>query len=173
MKLICFMILGRSTMRTFTCLSLLFTTLLLATPSSYAQEDYGPVELHAEALAGGATVAFPAASEFSFGIDLSIGKHIGPDLTDVGEDVDIYGVSYAVVCWRPDRNLQFSLSPIGIAGIIGNDFGAFYPSARLGVGYFLDRWGVGTEFRMVRIAGGHGTGKYWLHWSPLRVSLRL
>lgn len=142
-------------------------------PSSTAQEDPGPIELHAEAFAGGATVTFPAASEFSAGIDLSIGKHLGYDLTDASHDVTIYGVSYAVLCWRPDPSLQVSLSPIGIAGVVGNDFGAFYPSARLGLGTFWGRFGVGTEMRLVRIASGHGSGVYWYHWSPVRVSFRL
>src|SRR5690606_34347591 len=138
---------------------------------SKAQEDVGVVELHVEALAGGATVTLPAGSEWSVGLDLSGGTHLGLDLLEVDDELDLVAVLYPVVSWRPDPGLQVSISPIGLAGVIGNDFGAIYPSGRLGVGYFRGRYGVGTEFRVVRIAGSFGTGDYWLRWSPVRLSI--
>lgn len=146
--------------------------ILISPPLSTAQTD-SPVELHVEALAGGVTVTFPTGSEWSVGIDLSAGNHLGVDLLEGDEDVDIIGAGYPVVTWRPDPHWQLSLGPIGFGAVLGKDFAAFYPSARLGAGYFFGDIGVGTEFRLVRIAGGHGTGEYWLHWSPVRVSLRL
>ena len=160
-------------MRTLLFLGLMTSMMFLSAPDSKGQEDVGVVELHAEALAGGATFTFPAGSEWSVGVDLSAGKHLGLDLLEVDDELDLLGVGYAVVSWRPDSRLQVSLSPIGFAGVFGNDFGALYPSARLGLGHFWGKFGVGTELRLVRIAGPDSTGDYWLHWAPVRVSLRL
>ncbi len=160
-------------MRVILSLGLITFLLLLSASASKAQEDVGLIELHVEALAGGVTVTLPAASEWSVGVDLSVGKHLGADLIEVDDELDLVGGGYAVVSWRPTSSLQVSLGPIGLAGVIGNDFGAIYPSARLGVGHFWERVGIGTEFRLVRIAGGFGTGNYWVHWSPVRLSLRL
>lgn len=160
-------------MRTVLSLGLITSTILLAAPASKAQEDVGIVELHAEALAAGATLTLPAGSEWSVGIEISGGNYLGLDLLQVDDELTLVGVGYPVLSWRPDARWQVSLGPIGFAAVIGNDFGAFYPSGRLGVGYFPGRLGIGTELRMVRIAGGFGTGEYWLHWSPVRLSFRI
>ncbi len=160
-------------MRVILSLGLITFLLLLSASASKAQEDVGVVELHVEALAAGATVTLPAGGAWSVGVDLSAGNHLGLDLLEVDDELDLIGVGYAVVTFRPESRWQVSLAPIGFAGVVGNDFGAFYPSGRLGLGYFQGRFGVGTEFRLVRIAGGFGTGNYWVHWSPVRLSLRL
>lgn len=160
-------------MRVLLSLVLMTSTMLITAPESKAQEDVGVVEPHVEALAVGAMVTFPAGSEWSVGVDLSAGKHLGLDLPEVDDELDLVGAGYAVITWRPDSRWQASLGPIGLAGVVGNDFAAVYPSGRLGLGHFWGRLGVGTEFRLVRIAGSNGTGEYWLHWSPVRVSVRL
>lgn len=151
----------------------LMMIMLLSAPESKAQEEVGIVELHVEALAGGATFTFPAGSEWSLGVDFSAGKHLGVDVLEVDDDIDLFGVGYAVVSWRPDPSWQVSLSPAGLAAVAGNDFTAVYPSGRLGIGHFWGQFGVGTEFRVVRIAGANGTGEYWMHWAPVRVSMRI
>lgn len=160
-------------MRTQLSLCLIASLLLFSASESFAQQTAGIVELHAEALAGGVSVTLPAESTWSVGVDISLGKHLGLDLLDVDDQLNLIGVGYPVVTFRPDARWQVSLAPIGFAGVVGNDFATFYPSGRLGIGHFWDRLGVGTEFRVVRIAGGFGTGTYWLHWSLVRVSFRL
>ena len=152
---------------------LLIAVLLFSASESRVQDNAGLFELHGEAIAGGITLTLPAESTWSVGIDLSLGNHFGVNLLEVDDEVDLIGAGYGVVTWRPDNRVQVSLGPIGLATVLGNDFAAIYPSARLGLGYFPGKFGVGTELRLVRIAGGNGTGNYWLHWSPVRVSLRL
>lgn len=160
-------------MRILLSFALLALSRLAISPHLSAQDIPYVVELHAEALAAGLTIALPAAGEWAFGIDLSAGKHLAFDLTDAGEDVDLYATGYATVRWRPNDNVQISISPIGVAAVVGNDFGTVYPSARLGGGWYWGRFGVGTEFRVIRIAGGFGSGDYWVQWSPVRVGFRL
>ena len=84
----------------------LMMIMLLSAPESKAQEEVGIVELHVEALAGGATFTFPAGSEWSLGVDFSAGKHLGVDVLEVDDDIDLFGVGYAVVSWRPDPSWQ-------------------------------------------------------------------
>ncbi len=150
-------------------------SLLLAATAGAGLSQTPPtsVELHAEAVAGGAAFTWVASSAWSFGMDVSAGKHIGVDVAEVSEDLETLLSGYVAVRWTPDTAWQVMLSPIGFAGVIGNDFGTVYPSARLGISRFFSRLGAGTELRVVRIAGGNGTGDYWIEWSPLRISIRL
>ena len=138
-----------------------------------SQASPAAVELHAEALAVGAAFTVPLSSAWSVGIDVSVGKHLGVDVTDEGAGIDTYATGYVAVRWTPDANWQAVISPIGFAGIVGNDFGTVYPSARVGLSIFWSRLGVGSELRVVRIAGGNGSGDYWVQWSPVRLALRL
>ena len=87
------------------------------------------VEVHAEAVAVGVSLALPTRSAWTVGADVSAGKHIVVSVTDA--------------------------------------------SARLGVSRFRRRVGLGTELRVVRIAGGAGSGDYWVQWAPVRVSVQL
>lgn len=148
--------------------------LLAAIPGDgHSQTPPTSVELHAEAVAAGAAFTWIASSAWSFGVDVSVGKHIGVDVAEVSEDLETLVSGYVAVRWTPDTAWQVMLSPIGFAGAAGNDFGTVYPSARLGISHFFSRLGAGTELRVVRLAGGNGTGEYWIEWSPLRVSIRL
>ncbi|MGE3801473.1 MAG: hypothetical protein AB7H80_10660 [Candidatus Kapaibacterium sp.] len=146
---------------------------VLATQVSVSQVQPGIVELHAEALAVGGYFTFPPKSNWSVGLDLSVGKHLVVDLTDEGSGVTTYATGYLGATWRPNADWQVAFNPIGLALVVGNDFAAIYPSGRFGVSYFWERIGIGTELRLVRIASSFGTGDYWGQWSPVRVSLRL
>ncbi len=115
----------------------------------------------------------PAGAAWSVGGDVSVGKHAVVDVTDAGAGIDTYATGYLVLRWTPDAAWQVVLNPIGFAVVVGNDFGTAYPSTRLGVSRFLGRWGIGTEVRVVRIAGGGGSGDYRIQWAPVRLAVRL
>lgn len=144
----------------------------LAEPGN-AQKPPGIVELHAEAVAAGAAITFPPRSAWAGGIELNLGDHATVQVSGEARGVGTWATGYLVARWTPDSGWQVSLSPIGIALVVGSDFGAIYPSARLGASRFWGRVGIGTELRVVRIASGHGRGDYWGQWTPVRLSVRL
>lgn len=146
---------------------------MLATQVSVSQVQPGIVELHAEALAVGGYFTLPPESSWSVGLDLSVGKHLVVDVTDEGSGVTTYATGYLGAGWRPNEHWQVALSPVGLALVVGNDFAAIYPSGRFGISYFWERIGVGSELRVVRIAGSFGSGDYWVQWAPVRISFRL
>ena len=144
-----------------------------AAPEGASQGTSASVEIHAEALAVGAELTLPVAAAWSVGGEVSVGKHLSVAVTDAGAGLDTYATGYLALRWTPDAAWQVVLSPIGFAVVVGNDFGTAYPSARLGMSRFLGHWGIGTEVRVVRIAGGGGSGDYWIQWAPVRLAVRL
>lgn len=84
-----------------------------------------------------------------------------------------WATAYPVLGFRVSRNLEMALSPIGAALLGGDDFGAVYPSAQGGVVLGLDPIRVGSWVRVVRIAGGNGTGNYRVVWTPIRLGYAL
>jgi hypothetical protein len=68
--------------------------------------------------------------------------------------------------------VELILSPIGAALALGDDFSSVYPSAQFGGQTGGQRWVLGTDLRVMRIAGPNGTGHYWIQWVPVRVGIR-
>jgi len=154
----------------------IFATLATIVPMSGAasQADAaGHVTLQAESFAVGAAFAHPVAARWWLGVEVGVGSYVAIDLTQEGSDVDAVVTGYAVLQWRPDSHWQVTVSPAGFAGVVGNDFGAFYPSGRFGIERFQGRFGVGSAVRIVRIASGFGQGDYWWQLVPVRLGIRL
>jgi hypothetical protein len=129
--------------------------------------------VHAEPLAAGARYAFAAGTRWRIGPSLTIGPFKGVTLRR-GQSGELreWATTYATVSFSPHDRVDLILSPIGAALAIGDDFSSVYPSAQLGVQTGGRRWVLGTDFRVMRIAGPNGTGDYWLQWVPVRIGLR-
>ncbi len=151
---------------------LFLLSVVSAAPECVSQVSPGFVEVHVEAVAVGAALVVPVGGAWSVGGDVSVGKHAVVNVTDAGAGIDTYATGYLGLRWTPDAAWQLALSPLGAAVVVGNDFGTAYPSARLGISRFWRRVGIGTEVRLVRIAGGGGSGDYWVQWVPVRVAVR-
>lgn len=129
--------------------------------------------VHAEPLAAGARYAFAAGTRWRIGPSLTVGPFEGVTLRR-GQSGELkeWATTYATVSFAPDDRLDLILSPIGAVLALGDDFGSIYPSAQLGVQTGGRQWRLGTDLRLMRIAGPNGTGDYWLQWVPVRVGLR-
>jgi GNAT superfamily N-acetyltransferase len=80
-----------------------------------------------------------------------------------------WATAYPVLGLRVSPGLTVAVSPIGAALLGGDDFGAVYPSAQAGAELAVGAIRVGSWLRVVRIAGGDGTGSYRAVWSPVRL----
>jgi hypothetical protein len=129
--------------------------------------------LHAEPLAAGARYSFAAGSRWRIGPSLTIGPFEGVTLRR-GESGELkeWATTYATVSFAPHEQVELILSPIGAALALGDDFSSVYPSAQFGGQTGGRRWVLGTDLRVMRIAGPNGTGHYWIQWVPVRVGLR-
>jgi GNAT superfamily N-acetyltransferase len=84
-----------------------------------------------------------------------------------------WATAYPVLALRVSPGLTVALSPIGAALLGGDDFGAVYPSAQGGLVLGSGAIRVGSWVRVVRIAGGEGTGNYRVVWTPIRLGYAL
>jgi hypothetical protein len=77
--------------------------------------------------------------------------------------------AYALLRYGPDQGIQAAVSPVGAALIVGDDFAAVYPSAQAGLEFARGRLNAGSWVRLIRIAGGGGSGLYRVRWSPVQL----
>lgn len=126
------------------------------------------VAVLAEPLAAGLEVAW-AGSRVRAGAALIAGPQFGVDVANA-PDVRAWANAQLVLGFRPAPRFELFVSPIGAALVVGDDFGAVYPSAQAGAEFGAARMRFGSLFRIIRIAGGNGSGTYWTQWIPLRVS---
>ena len=111
---------------------------------------------------------------FRLGIGVTAGPAYGVVLRRGGfGQLREWATAYPVLGLRVSPNLEFLLSPIGAALLGGDDFGAVYPSAQGGVVLGMGSVRAGSWVRVVRIAGGSGTGIYRLVWTPIRLGYAL
>jgi hypothetical protein len=80
-----------------------------------------------------------------------------------------WATAYPVLGFGVAPNLEVALSPIGAALLGGDDFGAVYPSAQAGLVWGSGPLRLSSWVRVVRIAGGSGTGIYRVVWTPIRL----
>jgi GNAT superfamily N-acetyltransferase len=131
------------------------------------------VTFTAEPLAAGIQ-HLRASGRFRLGLGLTAGPVYGvvlggPEFGRLRE----WATGYPVLGLRVSRNLEVALSPIGAALLGGDDFGAVYPSAQGGMVLGLGSIRLGSWVRVVRIAGGDGTGSYRVVWTPIRLGYAL
>jgi len=136
-----------------------------AVPASRPDE----LTVTAEPLAAGIQY-LRAAGSFRLGIGVTAGPVYGvvlggPEFGRLRE----WATAYPVVGLRVSPSLTVALSPIGAALLGGDDFGAVYPSAQGGLVLGSGSIRVGSWVRVVRIAGGDGTGSYRVAWTPIRL----
>jgi hypothetical protein len=141
----------------------------LAAQSQSAAPRPNEVTLTAEPLAAGIQY-LRASGRFRLGLGLTAGPVYGvvlggPEFGRLRE----WATGYPVLGLRVTPKLEVAISPIGAALLGGDDFGAVYPSAQGGVVLGLGSIRVGSWVRVVRIAGGNGTGAYRVVWTPIRA----
>lgn len=140
-----------------------------ATASAAPAARPNEVTVTAEPVAAGIQYLH-ASGSFRLGIGVTAGPAYGVVLRR-GEFGRLreWATAYPVLGFGVAPNLEVALSPIGAALLGGDDFGAVYPSAQGGVVLGLGTIRVGSWVRVVRIAGGNGTGIYRVVWTPIRL----
>jgi hypothetical protein len=148
---------------------------LLSLPSARAsgQMDARSVSneivLTLEPVAVGAGYARAVGERASVGLVIGAGPLYTVSVSDDGaEDVREWATGHAIAGYRSAGGIEVLAGP-GATILIGNDFGAIYPSALAGFGYRRGRVRLATVLRTVRIAGGNGTGIYRMRWTPLQL----
>lgn len=89
------------------------------------------------------------------------------------DDLKEWVSAYVAVRYPLGRRAVIAFAPVGASVVVGGDFAAVYPSAQLGGDYRAGRVLIGSDVRVIRIAGPNDTGDYWIQWIPLRIGLVL
>lgn len=132
------------------------------------------VTLFAEPAAGGAQYLYYLGQGWRGGVTVTAGPTYGVRVSkELSGDIRNWGSAYATIGFRTRGGIEANISPIGVAAIIGNDFGTVYPSGQGYLGVARGRLRAGSVLRVIRIAGGNGSGEYWTQWVPLRVGIVL
>jgi hypothetical protein len=146
--------------------------LVLGLPAASRAQD-GPERLNelavtVEPIAGGAQYLHSFGSRVQFGAVLTLGPVYGVWFSP--SEIRDWGAAYPVLAVRVSPALRVLLSPIGGAISLGNDFGTVYPSAQGGLEVTTGPIRIGSLVRVIRIAGGNGSGTYRTRWIPIRAS---
>lgn len=159
-------------MRTTLRLVLLSCTAVLAAPTFATGQ--GPVTLVAEPIAAGVEVLGRVGAATRLGITATAGPSETVNLEESwSRDYRTVLNGYATLGLRVTPSIEALISPIGVAVVTGDDFAAAYPSAQAALAVAAGRLRLGSGIRVVRIAGGSGTGDYWWQWIPLRIGVPL
>lgn len=139
-----------------------------------AWEDHRFV-LEATALSISPQVYARIAKRVQVGAMVGLGPSLAVAVTerDYYETEDLLEPFYAgvAVACRFAGPVGVELCPLRAALIVGNDWGSVYPGAHLKVFAAWSGVRVSSQLKLVRIAGGDGTGYYVTTWVPLLVAL--
>ena len=80
-----------------------------------------------------------------------------------------WATAYVAISVRSAMGAEVIVSPIGAALAVGDDFGAIYPTAQVQLGIARRRFRISSVVRVIRVAGGDGSGTYWSQWIPVRI----
>ena len=130
------------------------------------------ITIHAEPIAAGIRYTRALGSRVAIGPALIVGPFHGATISKDGfGELREWATAYlgAVVALTP--SFRVTLQPVGAALATGDDFGAVYPSAQGGVEVVAGKMRIGSDIRILRIAGGNGSGLYWTQWVPIRVGI--
>lgn len=129
--------------------------------------------VHAEAVGAGVRYTAAVGSRVAIGPSITAGRSETVTISRSSEfgNLRTWATAYLTILVAPTPRLRVVLQPIGVAVTGGDDFAAAYPSAQGGLEWRSNRLLVGTDVRVLRIAGGNGTGHYWAAWIPLRVGI--
>jgi hypothetical protein len=132
------------------------------------------VTLFAESFAGGVQYLRVVGGPWRLGVQLAAGPSEGVLLSEEGfEELRSWATGYLAIGYRAANGFEAVVSPIGVAVLSGSDFAAAYPSGQLLLGLGTGRLRIGSVLRVVRIAGGNGSGDYRTEWIPIRVGITL
>jgi hypothetical protein len=116
----------------------------------------------------------PVGGSVRAGVEATAGPQYAVNVNDeVTRGARSWAGAYATVQLRSQAGVHMSISPAGVALVIGDDYAAAYPSAQLGVEYGRSRVSLGTLVRVIRVPTADSNATYWTRWIPLRVSYAL
>lgn len=130
----------------------------------------GELLLTVEPVAGGVQYLHFLGGRWHLGAVVSGGPVYGAWLSDRSDIRDV-AAAFPVVAVDLSPALRLAVSPVGAAAVIGNDFGTVYPAAQTALEVVAGRLRLGSVIRVIRVAGGGGTGDYRVRWIPIRVGL--
>lgn len=154
-------------------LTLLAITIAAARAAAQDAGSRNELILAVEPLAVSGRYAVAVAPAWRLGPSLSVGPFEGVTVRR-GQSGELreWATAYATVSVAPAPAFEVVLHPIGAALALGDDFSSVYPTAQLGVQLGGRRWLVGSDLRVIRIAGASGSGHLWVQWIPVRVGVR-
>jgi len=131
--------------------------------------------VHAEPFAAGIDAGIGLSDFFTLGVDLTVGPTQTVDVQSLENQsgADLYSSANIMLRLNLSSLFQVMIEPLGASFVVGNDWSQMYPSAALGVQFSRHRIRLVSMIRVVRVAGGHGSGDYWVAWVPLRIGYRL
>jgi hypothetical protein len=146
----------------------------VATAHMPAWEDESFV-LEAAALSVSPQVYARIANRVQVGAMVGLGPSLAVAVTehDYYETEDLLEPFYAGVALacRFAGPVGVELCPLRAALVVGNDWSSVYPGAHFKVFAAWSGVRVSSQLKLVRIAGGDGTGYYVTTWVPLLVAL--
>jgi hypothetical protein len=86
------------------------------------------------------------------------------------EDLTEYANAGLAVSFSLASHFGLELSPLRLAVVVGSDWGQVYPSGHVKLWMSYGRVRFASQLTAIRIAGGHGTGKYPVFWIPVLVA---
>ena len=158
------------TMAVLTCAALLTGAPLCAQQNRAASRSASDVLVFVEPIAAGLQYAWTTRAGLRLGAALTAGPQFGVDVADASAELRSWANVQSLLAYRFPNGIEAFVSPVGAALVVGDDFGAVYPSAQIGVEFGGLRTRFGSILRIIRIAGPDGTGDYWTQWIPIRIA---
>lgn len=139
-----------------------------------AGNAHGGYVLHVEPLAVGLQYGWAVGGGWRIGPQIIVGPFEGVVLhRTLRDQAKEWASTYVSAKCPLGPRAEVAVAPIGATLVVGNDFRAVYPTAQVGLDYRAGRVFIGSDLRVIRIAGPNGTGDYWTHWIPVRIGLAL
>jgi hypothetical protein len=126
----------------------------------------------------------PAAIGVHYSVEVGKGWRVGPQLIlgpfqgvsvdrKAPRELKEWATAYVSVRYPLGPRVVLALAPVGATLVVGGDFAAVYPTGQVGGDYRVGRVLIGSDLRVIRIAGPNDTGDYWVQWIPLRIGIVL
>jgi hypothetical protein len=161
----------RGSLGTVTCIALA----ALAIPTRGVGQS-SEFLLHLEPVAIGVHYAVAAGKGWRVGPQLIVGPFHGISVRPQATREPMnWASAFVSVRYPVGARAVLALAPLGATLVVGGDFAAVYPSGQVGGDYRVGagRVRIGSDLRVIRIAGPNDTGDYWMQWVPLRIGVVL
>lgn len=141
-------------------------------PARGAGQSPSELVLHVEPAALGVHYSLAVGGDWRVGPQLVLGPFHGVSLhRESSGELKEWASAYLSVRYPVGRRAVLAVAPVGASLVLGGDFAAVYPTGQIGGDYRVGRVLIGSDLRVIRIAGPNGTGDYWIQWIPLRIGI--